>query len=148
MLYTKSAEYAIQALIYLAEIDAQKPIMVRQIAEAYEIPQQFLAKIAQTLGKHQLLKATRGRKGGVNLARPANEIYVHQIVYAIDGAPPEEEECVIGINKCSDEAPCPFHSRWKIIREDIRDMLMSENLEQLAARVTEKRKEMAKAEGK
>ena len=47
MLYTKSAEYAIQAMIYLAEKNSKDPIMVSEVAEAYEIPRQFLAKIAQ-----------------------------------------------------------------------------------------------------
>ncbi len=145
MLYTKSAEYAIQGMIYLAEKNTDEPTMVSEIAEAYEIPRQFLAKIAQTLVKHHLLDAIRGRNGGVKLARPAKDIYIHQIVYAIDGAPPEHEQCVIGINECSDVAPCPFHSKWKIIREDIREMLMSENLHVLAKRVIEKRNEMTQA---
>lgn len=145
MLYTKSAEYAIQAMIYLAEKNSSDPTMVSEIAEAYDIPRQFLAKIAQTLVKHKLMDAIRGRNGGVKLSRSAKEIYIHQIVYAIDGAPPEHEQCVIGINECSDVAPCPFHHKWKIIREDIREMLMSENLHVLAKRVIEKRNEMTKA---
>ena len=145
MLYTKSAEYAIQALIYLAEKNSDDPIMVAEVAEAYQIPRQFLAKIAQILVKHRLLTAIRGRNGGVKLAHPATEIYIHQIVYAIDGAPPEHERCVIGINDCSDLAPCPFHHKWKVIREDIREMLMSENLHILAKRVIEKRNEMAQS---
>ncbi len=56
MLYTKSAEYAIQALIYLAEKNSNDPIMVSEVAEAYDIPRQFLAKIAQTLVKHHLFR--------------------------------------------------------------------------------------------
>jgi len=145
MLYTKSAEYATQALIYLAEKNTDQPTMISEIAEAYEIPRQFLAKIAQTLVKYRLLDAIRGCNGGVKLARPAKEIYMHQIVYAIDGAPPEHDQCVIGINECSNLAPCPFHDKWKVIREDICEMLMSENLHTLAKRVIEKRNEMAKA---
>jgi len=143
MLYSKSAEYAIQAMIYLAETNSPKPVMISQIAKAYNIPQQFLAKIAQTLVKHRLLIAIRGRNGGVKLARPANEIYLNQIVYAVDGPPPEQEQCVIGLDYCSDTAPCPLHHRWKIIREDIRDMLVAEDLADLALRVLEKRKIMS-----
>ncbi len=69
MLYSKSAEYAIQAMIYLAEKNSPDPIMISEIAKAYNMPQQFLAKIAQTLVKQQLLIAIRGRNGGVNLQR-------------------------------------------------------------------------------
>ena len=44
-LYSKSAEYAIQAMIYLSEHSSDKPIMVSKIAVVYNIPYQFLAKI-------------------------------------------------------------------------------------------------------
>jgi len=142
MLYSKSAEYAIQALIYLAEIKPDKPIMISDIAKAYDIPYQFLAKIVQTLVKQRLVVATRGRNGGINLARNPKEIFLNQIVNAVDGPPPTEEQCVIGLDKCSDIAPCPLHHRWKPIRTQIREMLGDEHLEDLAHRVIEKRKLM------
>lgn len=142
MLYSKSAEYAIQAMIYLAEKESPDPIMISEIAKAYNIPQQFLAKIAQTLVKHRLIVAIRGRNGGIKLARPASEIYLDQIVYAVDGTPPEQEQCVIGLDYCSDSAPCPLHHKWKVIREEIREMLVAEDLSHLAKRVIDKRLQM------
>lgn len=144
MLYSKSSEYAIQAMIYLAEKKTSEPVMISEIAKGYNIPQQFLAKIAQTLVKHRLLDAIRGRNGGVRLAKPPSEIYLHHIVWAVDGPPPDREQCVIGIDYCSDNAPCPLHHRWKLIREDIREMLETETLEELAERVLEKRDLMKK----
>ncbi|NOZ75059.1 MAG: Rrf2 family transcriptional regulator [FCB group bacterium] len=145
MLYSKSAEYAIQAMIYLAEENSPDPIMISRIAKAYNIPQQFLAKISQTLVKHRLLIAVRGRNGGVKLARPANEIYLNQIVHAVDGPPPEKEQCVIGLDYCSDSVPCPLHHKWKVIREDIREMLGAEDLAHLAKRVINKREQMVES---
>jgi Rrf2 family protein len=139
MLYSKSAEYAIQAMIYLAENKSDKPIMIREIATAYGIPSQFLSKIMQTLVKQRFIKATRGRKGGINLAKPAREIYLNQIVYAIDGIPPEQEQCVIGLDLCSDDTPCPLHEQWKPIRHQLRHMLELESLDGLAKRVMDKR---------
>jgi Rrf2 family protein len=142
MLYSKSAEYAIQAMIYLAEYKSDKPVMTSKISQEYGIPHQFLAKIVQTLVKHRLLKATRGRTGGINLYRNARDIYLHQIVDAIDGPPHEEERCAIGLDLCSDDVPCPIHHTWKPIKRSIRSMLSHENLEELAHRVTEKRNKM------
>jgi len=142
MLYSKSAEYAIQAMIYLAELKSEKPVMVREIAEAYGIPSQFLSKIMQTLVKQRLIKATRGRKGGITLNKPAREIYLNQIINAIDGPPPEKEQCVVGLDLCSDETPCPLHEQWKPIRLKLRNMLDSESLDILAKRVLSKRKIM------
>ncbi|MFH1852232.1 MAG: Rrf2 family transcriptional regulator [Candidatus Neomarinimicrobiota bacterium] len=139
MLYSKSAEYAIQAMIYLAEKNSPSPVMISEIAKAYKIPQQFLAKIAQILVRHRLLIAVRGRNGGVNLGRSAADIYIHQVVQAVDGPPPEHEQCAIGLDYCSDEQPCPLHDKWSVIREQIKEMLESENLEHLAKQVIEKR---------
>ena len=143
MLYSKSAEYAIQAMVYLAEAKSEKPVMTAKIAKEYNIPYQFLAKIVQTLVKHRLIKATRGRTGGINLYRNSKNIYLYQIVDAVDGPPPEEEQCVIGLDLCSDATPCPLHHTWKPIKESIRKMLADENLEELAHRVKEKRKLMS-----
>ena len=66
-----------------------------------------------------------------------------EIIDAIDGPPPEKEKCVIGLDLCSDESPCPLHHKWKPIRTDIREMLAAENLEELAHRVLDKRKLMS-----
>lgn len=142
MLFSKSVEYAIQAMVYLAGKKSDAPIMIREIAEAYNIPHQFLSKIVQTLVKHRILVAVRGRKGGVNLARPPEEIFVPQIVQAIEGPPPDEDVCVIGLDLCSDTYPCPFHDDWKHIRDDIDHMLESPNLAELARRVEEKHEAM------
>ena len=143
MLYSKSAEYAIQAMIYLSENQTDKPTMIAAIAEAYNIPYQFLAKIVQNLVKRNLVVAKRGRNGGINLSRNPKDIYLTEIIDAIDGPPPETEKCVIGLDLCSDETPCPLHHKWKPIRIDIREMLAAENLEELAHRVIEKRKLMS-----
>ncbi len=142
MLYSKSAEYAIQAMIYLAEKNSPNPVMISEIAQAYNIPQQFLAKITQILVRHRLLTAIRGRNGGVKLGRPASEIYIHKVVEAVDGPPPEQQQCIIGLDYCSDEQPCPLHNKWSVISEEIKEMLESENLEHLAKRVIEKRSAM------
>ena len=144
MLYSKSAEYAIQAMIYLSENQTDKPIMISSIAEAYNIPYQFLAKIVQTLVKRRLVVAKRGRNGGIFLGRDPKTIYLYEIVDAVDGPPPEKEKCAIGLDLCSDESPCPLHHKWKPIRGEIRDMLSAENLEELAHRVIEKRKNARK----
>jgi Rrf2 family protein len=143
MLYSKSAEYAIQALIYLAEKNSPEPVMVSEIAEAYNIPQPFLAKIAQTLANHKILKAFRGRNGGFKLARPADQIYIRQIVKAIDG--PGEERCVIGLDLCSDEQPCPFHKEWMEINRQIQRVLETKDLKTVAHKAMEKRAAMRAA---
>lgn len=129
-------------MIYLAEKKSPNPVMISEIANAYNIPQHFLAKIAQTLVKHHLLTTIRGRKGGVMLGKPASEIYLKQVVEALDGPDATDDRCVIGLDYCADDVPCPLHHRWIVIREQIIDMLEKEDLSDLADRTLKKRETM------
>tara|TARA_B100001079_G_C16193289_1_gene418161 strand:- start:252 stop:713 length:462 start_codon:yes stop_codon:yes gene_type:complete len=142
VLYSKSAEYAIQAMIYLTENKSDSPTMIHKIASSYGIPSQFLSKIMQSLVKHRLIHATRGRTGGVTLAKSPEKIYLNDIVVCIDGPILENPQCVIGLNLCSDEVPCPLHDQWKPIKEKMRQMLENESLKHLADRVIAKREKM------
>tara|TARA_B100000953_G_scaffold86715_1_gene70707 strand:+ start:1670 stop:2131 length:462 start_codon:yes stop_codon:yes gene_type:complete len=142
VLYSKSAEYAIQAMIYLTENKLDSPTMIHKIASSYGIPSQFLSKIMQSLVKHRLIHATRGRTGGVTLAKSPEKIYLNDIVVCIDGPILENPQCVIGLNLCSDEVPCPLHDQWKPIKEKMRQMLENESLKHLADRVIAKREKM------
>lgn len=142
MLYSKSAEYAIQAMIYLTEKKSDSPTMIHKIASSYEIPSQFLSKIMQSLVKHRLVHATRGRTGGVKLAKSPEKIYLNDIVVSIDGPIHVNPKCVIGLSLCSDEVPCPLHDQWKPIKEKMRHMLENESLKHLTDRVIAKREKM------
>lgn len=143
MIYSKSAEYAIQAMIYLAEQDGDRLSMVSEIAEDHNIPRHFLAKLVQTLTRHHLIKSFRGRKGGIRLARSADKITLLQVVHAIEGPPPENEMCVIGLDICSDDACCPLHSKWKYIKEEVRATLHHQTLKELAIGMQQKREQLA-----
>ena len=56
--------------------------MVSEIANAYSIPQSFLSKITRTLRKHHLIKSTRGRNGGIRLAKSADSMLDFKIFVA------------------------------------------------------------------
>lgn len=53
---------------------------VSSIAAFYQLPEQFLQKILQTLTKAGLVETVRGRNGGIRLARPAATITVGEII--------------------------------------------------------------------
>jgi len=140
MIYSKSSIYGIQAMIYLAEHKEKSKIIVSKISEDYKIPPQFLSKLVQVLAKHHLIQSFKGRNGGIRLNKDPKEIKIIDIVYAIDGPPPEQEMCVIGLDVCDDSVACPLHNNWKIIRENITSMLSNENLEKLTLEMLRKRK--------
>ncbi len=85
MQMTRGGEYGLRGMLYLAQQGADTVSMVSAIADAQDIPAQFLAKIFQMLARAGLVKSRRGVKGGFSLMRPASEITVHDVIEAIDG---------------------------------------------------------------
>ena len=77
---TKKADYGLMALKYLAEQSANGAQSAKDIAEAYHIPPQLLAKILQTLAKGGLLVSHAGTNGGYSLSRPATEITAFEVI--------------------------------------------------------------------
>ena len=85
MIYSRSAEYAIRSLVYLARIPDGQFAMARHIAEEEKIPAHFLAKILQELARKGLLRSSRGPSGGFSLRVPASQIKLLNLVEALDG---------------------------------------------------------------
>ena len=85
MLFSRSVDYAIQALGRLAEAADGEQVMARAIAEEERLPAFFLAKTLQNLARHGVLRSTKGPTGGFSLAKPAAKIRILDVVEAIDG---------------------------------------------------------------
>ena len=138
MFYSKSAKYAIQAMIFLAVKSEGNLTMVSEIADAYKISQSFLSKIMRTLRKHHLIESTRGRNGGIRLAKSADEILINDILFAIDGPESIVPKCGFGYDTCTIEYPCPFHHRWSDVNTQVHELMESETLANLASDVVER----------
>ena len=85
MIYSRSAEYAIRSLVYLARIPDGKFAMARHIAAEEKIPAHFLAKILQELTRKGFLRSSKGPSGGFSLRVPASQIKLLTLVEALDG---------------------------------------------------------------
>src|SRR3989304_5511656 len=85
MQITRQADYAMRAVLYLSKLGSDRRAATSQIAEEQHIPPSFLAKIVSQLSVAGLLQTSRGARGGVSLARPAEDISFLEVVEAIDG---------------------------------------------------------------
>jgi Rrf2 family protein len=115
----QTAIYAIRAMGFLASQDTDDPILSSLIAKKMDIPHNFLSKILNRLAQAELIYATRGRRGGVKLARPGSEIFLHEVVglfMKID----DYKMCFLGLHKC--DGSCGLHLRWRIISEQFEKM--------------------------
>jgi Rrf2 family nitric oxide-sensitive transcriptional repressor len=79
MRLTRYTDYALRVLIYLgARPDTQ--CSIAEISRAYDISQNHLMKVVNDLVNAGYLASTRGRFGGIKLARPAAEINVGAVI--------------------------------------------------------------------
>ena len=117
------------ALKYLAEQagcplrpgnGAQPP--PKDIADAYHIPPQLLAKILQTLTKGGLLISTAGTNGGYSLARPASEISAFEVIRTIDG-PLFITSCITIHGTCDLDSHCTIKEPLRKVNDSIKDLL-------------------------
>ena len=111
MQITRQADYAVRAMVYLAQIGPERRASTSQIALEKQIPPSFLAKIVSQLSVAGLLQTSRGARGGVSLAKNAGEISLLDVVEAIDG-PILLNDCVGDHSACSFGSTCPMKPVW------------------------------------
>ena len=139
MFYSVASGYAVRALTYLAlRPEGEERCLVRDIAEATELPQHFLGKVLQDLARAGVLNSWKGPGGGFSLARPAAEISLYAIAEVL-GETDQLNRCAVGFAECSDERPCTLHHEWTAVRSRLRDYLADITLAQLADAVFTKR---------
>lgn len=131
MLYSRSCEYAIQAMLYLSLQPDGRLVLIKDISDGLRIPNPFLAKIVQSLVRADLLKSYKGRRGGICLARSAEDIRLIEIVAAIDSLG-VFKHCILGFPACSDTHWCPMHDSWKALRGALQTYFETKNLAELA----------------
>jgi len=117
--------------MYLAELGPDEKASTSQIAEEKDIPLSFLAKIIAQLSVAGLLQTMRGARGGVTLARPADDISLLEVVEAIDG-PILINECVNDTYQCSQHG-CPMRGIWQDAQADLIKRLKSTSFGQIVS---------------
>lgn len=83
MQLTQHTDYGLRLLIVLARLGGG-PIALPEFAADQALSYHHVAKVAQALGREGFITSRRGRSGGVELARPAEDISVGQVVRALE----------------------------------------------------------------
>lgn len=123
MLLSKTCEYAIRAMIYIAQQSSKgNRVGIKDIAANIESPEYFMAKILQDLSRKGFVQSLKGPNGGFYMDEEHTRVTLADIVRAIDG-----DQlfigCGLGLKECSATHPCPIHHRFGAIRTDIKKML-------------------------
>ncbi len=102
----------------------------REIAQAMEIPEQFLGKIAQQLARAGILEIIQGSKGGFRLAISPDQVSLLDVVEAVVGEI-FLNDCILRPNSCWRSQTCSVHQVWQKARAQLRKTLDEATFAQL-----------------
>lgn len=78
-------QYAFKALMYMAQQDLQRPILIAEISQKKNIPLKFLENILLQLKKASILDSKKGKGGGYFFLKRPEEIKLATIMRLVDG---------------------------------------------------------------
>lgn len=134
MRLTTKGRYAVTAMLDLAIHRDEGPIALADIAQRQGISLSYLEQLFAKLRKRALVTSVRGPGGGYNLARPAAEIRVAEVIAAVDENV-DTTRCGGALN-CQNNGPCLTHDLWNDLSNHIYQYLYQINLQQLVERRT------------
>lgn len=151
MRLTAKGRYAVTAMLDLAVHDHRGPISLADISDRQGISLSYLEQLFAKLRRQDLVESVRGPGGGYRLSRPADEIYVAQIVDSVDEN--------VDATKCSGRADCQggetclTHELWSDLSDqihqflngiDLASLIEKRTVQQVAARQQQQREHFAR----
>ncbi len=132
---SKKADYGLIAMKHLAMKGQSASSSATEIAEAYGIPPQLMAKVLQKLARRGLLISRHGSTGGYSLARPAAEMTALEVINAVDG-PLHITSCVTTHGDCYQTSRCTVREPLQKVNDSILQVLGTIRISELAAEGT------------
>lgn len=132
MRLTTKGRYAVTAMLDLALHSTNGPVSLADISSRQEISLSYLEQLFSKLRQNSLVKSVRGPGGGYRLNRGMNEIFVAQIVDAVNESV-DATNCG-GQGNCQQGDVCLTHYLWADLSKQIHEFLSSISLQSLVER--------------
>jgi|TARA_B110000967_G_C18321552_1_gene287770 Rrf2 family iron-sulfur cluster assembly transcriptional regulator len=135
MKLTTKGRYAVMAMADLAVFKDNGPVSLTEISLRQNISLPYLEQIFIKLKNNNLVKSTRGAKGGYILEKPASEIKILNIISAVD-----EEVKMLNCKKdskkgCNNQSTkCITHNLWDQLDQHINNFFEKVKLQDLVKR--------------
>ncbi|MGB1268499.1 MAG: RrF2 family transcriptional regulator [Flavobacteriaceae bacterium] len=131
-MFSKSCEYGLRAVIYIAQQSAlDNKVSLHTISEAINSPQAFTAKVLQQLTRNNIVKSIKGPYGGFVIEKDKlGSVKLSDVVKVLDGDS-IYTNCGLGLRKCNEDLPCPLHFKFIEIRDKLKEMLECTTLSML-----------------
>ncbi len=114
LILSQTAEYALRATLFLAEVEEDRPHRVDEIATSLRVPRNYLSKTLHTLTRAGVLTSLRGPRGGFQLAIPAEELHLREVIRHFNHFV-VERRCLLGMERCGEGEGCAAHARWESV---------------------------------
>lgn len=138
MKLSSKGRYGLRAIIDLADYGETNPVSISEIAERQNISANYLEQLLPGLRKAGLIRSERGAQGGYQLAKPANDISVGEILRAsgenmlmAECVPETEADQEDGEFRCEIQDACAAKFVWKRINDSINDAINGIMLDEL-----------------
>ncbi len=122
MKLTRAGEYAVRCVLYLASQGRGKLVSRRVVAAYFDIPDKFLAKIAQQLAGAEIIEIRQGARGGYVLIREPASLTMLEAVEAIIGRI-SLNDCVDDADSCPSSSNCAVNRVWTKSSNQLRETL-------------------------
>ncbi|MDR2874840.1 MAG: Rrf2 family transcriptional regulator [Methylobacillus sp.] len=130
MMISKTSQYALQAMIYLATLEPEIKVTGNDIAGKLGLPPSYLSSIMPQLTGQGLANSTPGPGGGFSLGRSAETINLLQILSITENTK-FAQECLLGFKICDPTSKCPVHDHWHPVKTGILAFLEKQTLKML-----------------
>ena len=128
--YSRPTKMAVRILAHMAGEAPELIQTVRDIARATQVPEPSAAKLLQSLAKQGILESRKGPGGGFRLVLPASQVFLAQIVRAVEGDG-FMDECIGGFKRCTGNPECPLHRKWSGVKEQMVEFLQTTSLDEM-----------------
>ncbi|MGE5840364.1 MAG: RrF2 family transcriptional regulator [Deltaproteobacteria bacterium] len=122
MRLTRAGEYAVRCVLYLSSCPMEEVVSRKAIAEAMDIPEQFLGKIAQQLARLGIVEIVQGARGGFRLLRSPETLSLLEVVEATIGEI-FLNDCLMNPGICMRSQACAVNKVWEEARNQLRATL-------------------------
>lgn len=136
MRITTWAEYGLICALHLARKNSDGPVTGREIAESEKLPSDYVEQIMLRLRRAEIVRSTRGAKGGYMLARAPQDITVKDVLHASELAT-FDLHCVshpVNEERCADSGECSIRPVWVLLQQRIDEVLAGVKLSDLLER--------------
>lgn len=131
----KKVEYALMTLKFMADKTHEGPavplISAREICDELNTPFDTTAKVMQLMNNQDILKSTKGIKGGYSLNKGLHEITYMELVRLIEGKDQIGRVCETKLGTCEFYSKCNIATPVEKLNRKLNQFLESLSLEDL-----------------